>query len=208
MKLSCELRLLEKYSRLCGVDEVGRGCLAGPVCVAACVLDYDLLKKLPKNDLKLIRDSKTLSETQREISFEICLSVALDYRVEFGEASDIDEFGLNPTIYSQMSEAVHGLKKPPDLVLVDGVHKIPGVFCEQMACVKGDATYYCVAAASILAKVSRDRILIGYDKYWPEYGFSSHKGYGTKEHLKALKNHGVLEVHRRSFRPVSECAEV
>lgn len=179
------------YKLVCGVDEAGRGPLAGPVCAAAVVLPKGLI-------LEGVNDSKKLTEKKREALFDVITQQALDWSVAFATVEEIEEINILNAAMLAMKRAVEGLKNPVDFAIVDGNKKPPlEIDCE--AVVKGDANSMSVAAASILAKVSRDRILRQYAVDYPQYGFEKHKGYGTKVHIEALKKYGPCEVHRPSF---------
>jgi len=179
------------YNLVCGVDEAGRGPLAGPVCAAAVVLPKGLI-------LEGVDDSKKLTEKKREALFDVITEQALDWSVAFATVEEIEEINILNAAMLAMKRAVEGLKNPVDFAIIDGNRKPPlEIDCE--AVVKGDAKSMSVAAASILAKVSRDRILRQYAVDYPQYGFEKHKGYGTKVHVEALKKYGPCEVHRPSF---------
>lgn len=179
------------YNLVCGVDEAGRGPLAGPVCAAAVVLPKGLI-------LEGVNDSKKLTEKKREALFDVITEQALDWSVAFATVEEIEEINILNAAMLAMKRAVEGLKNPVDFAIIDGNRKPPlKIDCE--AVVKGDAKSMSVAAASILAKVSRDRILRQYAVDYPQYGFEKHKGYGTKVHVEALKKYGPCEVHRPSF---------
>ena len=179
------------YNLVCGVDEAGRGPLAGPVCAAAVVLPKVII-------LEVLNDSKKLTEKKREALFDVITEQALDWSVAFATVEEIEEINILNAAMLAMKRAVEGLKNPVDFAIIDGNRKPPlEIDCE--AVVKGDAKSMSVAAASILAKVSRDRILRQYAVDYPQYGFEKHKGYGTKVHVEALKKYGPCEVHRPSF---------
>ena len=179
------------YNLVCGVDEAGRGPLAGPVCAAAVVLPKGLI-------LEGVNDSKKLTEKKREALFDVITEQALDWSVAFATVEEIEEINILNAAMLAMKRAVEGLKNPVDFAIIDGNRKPPlEIDCE--AVVKGDAKSMSVAAALILAKVSRDRILRQYAVDYPQYGFEKHKGYGTKVHVEALKKYGPCEVHRPSF---------
>ncbi len=179
------------YNLVCGVDEAGRGPLAGPVCAAAVVLPKGLI-------LEGVNDSKKLTEKKREALFDVITEQALDWSIAFATVEEIEEINILNAAMLAMKRAVEGLKNPVDFAIIDGNRKpLLEIDCE--AVVKGDAKSMSVAAASILAKVSRDRILRQYAVDYPQYGFEKHKGYGTKVHVEALKKYGPCEVHRPSF---------
>ncbi len=180
-----------EYSLICGIDEAGRGPLAGPVCAGACILKND-------EEILYLNDSKKLSEKRREALFLEIKEKALSYSVAFVDEKRIDEINILNATYEAMQKAVLGLSICPDLLLVDAVH-IPELDIKQVSIVKGDAASVSIAAASILAKVSRDHFMKEMDERYPEYGFSKHKGYGTKAHYEALKKYGPSPIHRETF---------
>ncbi len=189
--------------RVAGVDEAGRGPLAGPVCAAAIIFDNpkSLLQKIP--ELSKVNDSKQLSESRREDLFAILTKHAgIDFSIAMSSAAEIDRVNILQATRAAMIDALEGLATPPDLALVDGkpMRDIP---CPAEFIVKGDARSLSIAAASIIAKVARDRYMVALDRLHPQYGFAKHKGYGTKQHLQALRNFGPCPEHRRSFAPVS-----
>ncbi len=178
-------------SAIGGIDEVGRGPLAGPV-VAACVI-------LPKDcGLLYINDSKQLSEAKREELYDQILAEAVDYGIGIVSHEVIDEINILQATFRAMREAVDSMKVKPDQLLVDAVH-IPEIAIPQRGIVKGDAKSASIAAASIVAKVTRDRMMAEYDKVYPGYGFAGNKGYGSAEHIRAIREIGPCEIHRRSF---------
>ncbi len=175
---------------LCGVDEAGRGPLCGPVCCAAVILDYS-------HELN-VDDSKKLSEKKRELLYDEIINSALAYKITLIDNGIIDEINiLNATLLG-MKQAVEQLNIPPDFVLVDG-NKLPALHCDARAVIKGDGVSAAIAAASILAKVTRDRYMVELDKQYPQYQLARHKGYGTKLHYEMIKQHGVEHFYRRSF---------
>lgn len=192
MTYEYENLLKEKgYSLICGIDEAGRGPLAGPVFAAAVILPDGL------DDLG-INDSKKLSEKKRDALFDLICEKAVAYSIASASEKEIDEINILNATFLAMKRAVEGLKIKPDFALVDGNRK-PNTGVEEMPLVKGDAKSISIAAASILAKVSRDRYLLELDKKYPEYLFSKHKGYPTKLHYEKIKEHGISPVHRLSF---------
>ena len=180
------------FKLICGVDEAGRGPLAGPVCAAAVILPQDL-------EIEGLNDSKKLSEKKREQLFDIITEKAIAYCVAYGTLEEIEEKNILQATFLAMNRAIEGLGQKADFALIDG-NKIPlGIKIPAAAIVKGDAKSMSIAAASILAKVSRDRLLMEYDKKYPEYQFAKHKGYGTKLHTDLIKEYGPCEIHRLSF---------
>ena len=177
---------------LCGVDEAGRGPFAGPVCAAAVILPSDVI-------IEGLNDSKKLSEKKREALYPVICKKALSYCVAFASVEEIEQINILQATFLAMKRAVDGLTCEPHLVLVDG-NKVPPQFTlPSQPLIKGDALSASVAAASVLAKVSRDRLMYELDQQYPQYGFAAHKGYGTKAHCDAILKHGVLPCHRRSF---------
>ena len=179
------------FSAVCGIDEAGRGPLAGPVCAAAVILPPDC-------DIPGINDSKKLSEKKREALFPVIQEKALAFGIGWATAEEIDRVNILQATFLAMARAVEALPTPADYALVDG-NRMPPLPIPGETIVKGDATSASIAAASILAKVSRDRLLRRLDEEHPEYGFAKHKGYGTKAHYEAIRKYGLLPEHRRSF---------
>lgn len=179
------------YKCICGVDEAGRGPLAGPVCAAAVILPPDTI-------IEGVNDSKKLSEKKREELFDVVIDTALAYCIAFGSVEEIEEHNILATTMNTMKRAVEGLSIPADFAMIDG-NKLPplDIPCEYI--IKGDANSMSIAAASILAKVSRDRLMLEYAKEYPQYGFEKHKGYGTKAHTDAILQYGPSPIHRMSF---------
>ena len=181
----------DSYSYICGIDEAGRGPLAGPVVAGAVVL--------PKGKRILyVNDSKKLSEKKRDELFDIIKDEALTYAVGIISPERIDEINILQATYEAMRQAVNKLSVKPDIFLNDAV-TIPGIEGKQVPIIKGDAKSLTIASASILAKVTRDRIMVEYDSMYPEYGFAKHKGYGTKAHIEAIKEYGPCPIHRKTF---------
>ena len=176
---------------ICGVDEAGRGPLAGPVAAGAVILPKDC-------DILYLNDSKQLSEKKREELFDVIMEKAVCVGVGFASPERIDEINILQATYEAMREAVGKLSPGPDILLNDAA-MIPGISIRQVPIIKGDAKSISIAAASIIAKVSRDRLMVEYDKVFPGYGFASHKGYGARQHIEALKQLGPSPIHRRSF---------
>lgn len=178
-----------------GVDEAGRGPLAGPVAVAAVVLDPS---DLPAG----LNDSKALSPGEREALFEPIFAKALAVAIAFASAAQIDQVNIRAATLTAMARAVAGLSLKPRIALIDGRDVPAGLACEGRAVVRGDALSMSIAAASIVAKVHRDRLMAGYESQFPAYRFASNKGYGTMAHFEALHTQGLLSLHRRSFIPM------
>jgi ribonuclease HII len=185
-------------ARVAGVDEAGRGPLAGPVVVAAVILD-------PAQPIDGLADSKQLSAPRREALYALIIERALAHATVRVEAAEIDRINiLNATLLG-MTRALEALALPPELALIDGNRLPKSLPCHARAIVRGDATVPAISAASILAKVTRDHILVDYDARWPGYGFAQHKGYPTPAHYAALQRLGPCPEHRRSFAPVRAC---
>jgi len=179
------------YAYICGIDEVGRGPLAGPVVAGAVILPKDC-------DILYINDSKQLSEKKREELYDVILEKAVSCAVGYASPERIDEINILQATYEAMREAISRLEPMPDLLLNDAV-KIPLVNIPQVPIIKGDAKSISIGAASIIAKVTRDRLMVDYDKIFPEYDFAGNKGYGSAAHIEALKKYGPTPIHRRSF---------
>ena len=181
----------EGYNIICGVDEAGRGPLAGPVFACAIIMKEDYI--IPE-----VNDSKKLTEKKREALFDIILENAIDYSIAWVDEKEIDEINILNATMKAMENAINGLKVKPDIALIDGNQK-RGITTNNKTVVKGDSKSYNIAAASIIAKVSRDRYIKEMDSIYPQYGFSKHKGYGTKEHMENLRKYGPCEIHRKTF---------
>ncbi len=181
----------EQYPMICGIDEVGRGPLAGPVCAAAVILPRDC-------EILYINDSKKLSEAKREALYEEIMEKAIAVGIGLVEHTVIDEVNILQATYIAMRDAISQLKVAPDILLNDAV-TIPEVDIKQVGIIKGHSKSVSIAAASNIAKETRDRLMEEYDKIFPGYGFASNKGYGTKEHIAAIKEIGPTPIHRKSF---------
>ncbi len=175
---------------IAGIDEAGRGPLAGPVVCVCCIMPMDHM-------IEGVMDSKKISENKREKLYETIVKTALDYSVSVVENEEIDEINILNATKKGMLECILKLKIPPEVVLIDAVK----IACDYkvMPIIKGDAKSYNIAAASIIAKVTRDRIMRRYDGIYPDYGFAKNKGYGTGEHIEAIKKYGLTQIHRRTF---------
>lgn len=178
-----------------GVDEVGRGPLAGPVVAAAVVFPQDI-------SLDQVTDSKKLTPQKREELFDLIFQNALQTGIAEVDQGTIDKLNILNASLKAMHEAIDALKKRPDVILVDGNQKIPNLRIPQITIIKGDSLSLSVAAASILAKVTRDRLMLAYHRKYPSFCFNQNKGYATKSHIQALREHGPCEIHRMSFRSV------
>lgn len=179
------------YKAVCGVDEAGRGPLAGPVCAAAVILP-------PKTEIEGVNDSKKLSEKKREALFDIIKEQAVSYSIAFASVEEIEEINILNATMLAMKRAVEGLSVKADYAMIDG-NRLPDLSIDSEFIIKGDAKSMSIACASILAKVSRDRLLYKYAEEYPEYLFEKHKGYGTKAHVEAIKKYGQCKYHRPSF---------
>ncbi len=181
----------EGFSIVCGIDEAGRGPLAGPVCAAAVILPKGCV-------IDGVNDSKKLTEKKREALFDVIKEKALAYSIAVADEKEIDEINILQATYLAMRRAFEGLDIKPDMALVDG-NRDPVLGIPTKTIVKGDANSMSIAAASILAKVTRDRFMLEMDEKYPEYQFSKHKGYGTKLHYEMLTKYGASEIHRKTF---------
>ncbi len=179
------------YEYICGIDEVGRGPLAGPVVAGAVILPKDC-------DLLYLNDSKKLTENKREELYDKIMESAVSAAIGYGSPERIDEINILQADYEAMKEAIGKLSVKPTLLLNDAV-TLPDMDIKQVPIIKGDAKSASIAAASIIAKVTRDRMMVEYAKIFPEYGFDSNKGYGSAAHIEALKKYGPCPIHRRSF---------
>jgi len=189
------------FLRLAGIDEAGRGPLAGPVVAAAVIFSPEKLQKEYQTLWANLTDSKTLTEKQRE-NFFSKLTESKDVEIGIGivDATEIDQINILKATHRAMAQAAKQIR--PTFALVDGL-PVNGLPCESKNIIKGDALSLSISAASVIAKVTRDRIMIDLSKKYPQYGFEKHKGYGTKKHLEALKKWGATAVHRKTFRPVA-----
>ena len=180
------------FKTICGIDEAGRGPLAGPVVVASVIM--------PANSMiEGVNDSKKISEKKREQIYEQILEEAVSYGVAIIGQDEIDEINILNATKKGLTVSLQELTEKPDLIVVDALSGIDTMGIPYESIIKGDAKCYSIAAASILAKVTRDRIMREWDKVYPEYGFEKHKGYGTAAHIAAIKEHGLCPIHRRSF---------
>lgn len=180
------------FNTICGVDEAGRGPLAGPVCAAAVILPEDTV-------IEGLDDSKKLSEKKRERLYDEITEKAVAYCVAYGTLEEIESVNILEATFIAMNRAIDGLKVKPDFAIIDGNRVPKGIKIPCATLVKGDSKSMSVAAASILAKVTRDRLMLTYDEKYPQYNFKKHKGYGTKEHTELLNQYGPSPIHRLSF---------
>ncbi len=177
---------------ICGIDEAGRGPLAGPVVVASVIMPKDSM-------IEGVNDSKKVSEKKRESIYEQIIEEAISYGVGIVGQEEIDELNILNATKKALTMSLQELKVRPDMILVDALEKIDTLQIPYQSIIKGDAKSYSIAAASIIAKVTRDRIMRQWDEVYPQYGFLGHKGYGTKAHIEAIKEYGICPLHRRSF---------
>lgn len=192
MNYEIEKEYLNKgYKLICGIDEAGRGPLCGPVCAAAVILPVNC-------EIEGINDSKKLSEKKREAIFDVIKEKAVAYSVAMASAKEIDSINILQATFLAMRRAVGNLSEAPDLALIDGNQK-PGLDIDEVTIVKGDSKCISIAAASILAKVTRDRYMRELDERYPQFCFAKHKGYGTKLHYEMIREYGICDEHRRTF---------
>ena len=180
------------FKYVCGIDEAGRGPLAGPVVVASVVLPQDSM-------IEGVNDSKKVSEKKREKIYEEIIKEAISYGIAIIDEKEIDEINILRATKKGVTECIRKLEVKPNIILIDALEGIDTLQIPYKSIIKGDAKHYSIAAASILAKVTRDRIMRQYDLLYPEYGFIQNKGYGTAKHIQAIKEKGICEIHRRSF---------
>ena len=188
-----ENQLMKKgFKTICGIDEAGRGPLAGPVVVASVILPADSM-------IEGVNDSKKISEKKREKIYDQILEEAISYGVAIIGQDEIDEINILNATKKGLTMSLKELTVKPDLILVDALNGIDTLGIPYDSIIKGDAKCYSIAAASIIAKVTRDRIMKEWDNVYPQYGFEKHKGYGTAAHMQAIREHGLCPIHRRSF---------
>ena len=180
------------FKYICGIDEAGRGPLAGPVVVASVIMPADSM-------IEGVNDSKKISEKKREKIYDQILEEAISYGVAIIGQDEIDEINILNATKKGLTVSLQELSQKPDLILVDALNGIDTMGIPYDSIIKGDAKCYSIAAASIVAKVTRDRIMREWDNIYPEYGFEKHKGYGTAAHIAAIREHGLCPIHRRSF---------
>lgn len=180
------------FNYICGIDEAGRGPLAGPVVIASVIMPADSM-------IEGVNDSKKISEKKREKIYEQIIEEAISYGVAIIDQDEIDEINILNATKKGLTMSLKELTQKPDLILVDALNHIDTLGIPYDSIIKGDAKCYSIAAASIIAKVTRDRIMREWDKVYPEYGFEKHKGYGTSAHITAIKQYGLCPIHRKSF---------
>ncbi len=182
----------DKVKYIAGIDEAGRGPLAGPVVVGIVILPKDSM-------IEGVNDSKKVSEKKREKVYEEIINEAIDWGVGICDQNEIDDINILQATKLALTRAIESLKTKPDLILVDALTNIDTKGIPYRSIIKGDAKEYSIAAASIIAKVTRDRMMYEYDKIYPQYGFAGHKGYGTAKHIAAIKENGPCMIHRKTF---------
>lgn len=182
----------DKIQYIAGIDEAGRGPLAGPVVVGVVIMPKDSF-------IEYVNDSKKVSESKREMLYEKITSEAIAYSTGIIWQDEIDEINILEATKKALTEAIDSLEIKPDMILVDALDKIDTKGIPYTSIIKGDAKVYSISCASIIAKVTRDRIIREYDEMYPEYGFASHKGYGTAKHIEAIKKYGICPLHRKTF---------
>ena len=180
------------FKNICGIDEAGRGPLAGPVVIAGVIMPEDSM-------IEGVNDSKKVSEKKRELLYDKIIEEAISYSVAIIGQDVIDDINILNATKKGLTNVVQGLDVKPDLIIVDALEHIDTKGIPYESIIKGDAKCYSISAASILAKVTRDRIMREWDLVYPQYGFSSHKGYGTAKHISAIREYGLCPIHRRSF---------
>ena len=180
------------FNTICGIDEAGRGPLAGPVVIASAIMPADSM-------IEGVNDSKKVSEKKREVLYEKIIEEAISYGVAIIGQDEIDEINILNATKKGLTMSLKELTVKPDLILVDALEHIDTMGIPYESIIKGDAKCYSISCASIIAKVTRDRIMREWDKVYPEYNFAQHKGYGTAKHIEAIKKYGLCPIHRRSF---------
>ena len=177
---------------IAGIDEAGRGPLAGPVVIGCVIMK-------PESFIEYVNDSKKVSETKREMLYEKITQEAVAWSTGIVDEKEIDELNILNATKKALTDAIDKLEVKPDVILVDALDKIDTKGIKYISVIKGDAKIYSISAASIIAKVTRDRIMKEYDEVYPQYGFAGHKGYGTAKHIQAIKEHGICPLHRKTF---------
>ena len=177
---------------IAGIDEAGRGPLAGPVVIGCVIMK-------PESFIEYVNDSKKVSETKREMLYKKITEEAVAWSTGIVDEKKIDELNILNATKKALTDAIDKLEVKPDVILVDALDKIDTKGIRYISVIKGDAKIYSISAASIIAKVTRDRIMKEYDEVYPEYGFAGHKGYGTAKHIQAIKEHGICPLHRKTF---------
>jgi ribonuclease HII len=210
LSLDYENHLFDQgYPLVGGIDEAGRGPLAGPVVAAIVILDKTFVDDPEAPEaLQEVKDSKKISPAKRKRIYKELRNHCPQIGIGISANDTIDRMNILQASFLAMKKAINDLRDKPDMILVDGKFRIPNCSFDQKTIINGDAKIFSIAAASIIAKVTRDDMMEKYHEQYPEYGFDKHKGYGTKQHIDALKQHGPCEIHRKSFKPVSEKLEI
>lgn len=202
LELEYQIRAELNICHIAGLDEAGRGAVAGPVVAAAVILPLDAPERL--QHLAQVNDSKQLTCNQREQFYDLIVEHALAYGIGSTSAADIDRLGIIPANARAMQQALAQLNPPGQFLLIDGRMRLPTIPIPQRSVIRGDSLSLSIAAASILAKVTRDRQMISLSDTYPQYGFAQHKGYCTQQHVAAIKHHGPCDIHRHSFAPIRQ----
>jgi ribonuclease HII len=202
VKGELEKKLQAEYGSLVGLDEVGRGCLAGPVFAACVAINFSELERLDDKTKSLIRDSKTLSAKQREKIIPVIKQISDEAYIAHATVREIEQLGIVDATFLAMRRALSLCRDQYEMVLIDGNIKIRHYAGRQTCVIGGDGSCFSIAAASILAKDARDKFMKDLGERFPAYGFEKHVGYGTAKHMQAIKDHGICELHRRNFAPI------
>jgi len=200
--LEQQIRFNTGFTRVAGLDEAGRGAIAGPVVAAAVILPLDQPRRIA--ELRNVNDSKQLSPKFRAELFDLVIEHSLTYGIGYVAAEEIDQLGIIPANAKAMEDAISQLQPEPQYLILDGRMRLRNLPLPQQSIIRGDSSSLTIAAASILAKVSRDYLMIELDQHYPDYLFASHKGYCTEKHVAALEQHGPCSLHRHSFSPIRQ----
>jgi ribonuclease HII len=200
--LEQQIRFNTGFTRVAGLDEAGRGAIAGPVVAAAVILPLDQPRRIA--ELRNVNDSKQLSPKFRAELFDLVIEHSLTYGIGYVAAEEIDQLGIIPANAKAMEDAISQLQPEPQYLILDGRMRLRNLLLPQQSIIRGDSSSLTIAAASILAKVSRDNLMIELDQHYPDYLFASHKGYCTVKHVAALEQHGPCPLHRHSFSPIRQ----
>lgn len=202
-KLKYEKELLNSYATIGGIDEAGRGPLAGPVVAACVAIDKNFIIK--NKQLQDVGDSKKLSSKKREELYELIISEIPNIGIGVCDSQTVDRINVLQATFLAMKKAVGAIRNKPEFLAIDGNNLLPNISIKQAYIVKGDSRVYLIAAASIVAKVTRDRMMLEFHQKYPQYSFDKHKGYGTMLHMKMLQKYGPCDIHRTSYAPVKRC---